>query len=430
MTFPKTADLVVVGGGIVGIATAAAAAARGAKVVVIEKEAEPAIEASGRAQGSLRVQGRHGAEFPLALESLDLWKEAAEDGDFEFKQGGNMYFQTRPEERATLDQLIHEAHESGLCNVEFLTPDEVREVMPAATGPFYGAMYSQIDAQAQPHKATKYFARRAEQNGATLCFGTKATGIRLVRGGINALETSRGTISTSRVVIAGGIWTPYLAHSVGVEVPIMPVVMSELETAPLPQILEPTVRAFGFGARQRLNGRTVISAGLNAKVTHKVSFSDMNGLGYWLPRAMAFRKALRIGIDVPNSLRQIRYASTRDTRLIPDSSPEPDVDYRSVTSALERMSKVIPAFKEAEVTRYWGGFVDMTPDGLPIIDGSIGVHGLSIITGLAGHGLHLGPVLGEIGAELALDGETTRPIEPFRLSRFKSGNIQKPELMI
>ena len=430
MSVPKTADVVVVGGGVVGVSTAAALAARGATVVLVEKESEPAREGSGRAQGSLRVQGRHAAEFPLALEALDLWKEAAEDGDFEFVQGGNLYFQTREEEGLVLRHLVEEAHDAGLNDVELLDADQVREIMPQATGPFLGAMWSPIDAQAQPEKSTMYFAGKAERNGATLCFGVKATGLVQVRGQISAVVTSHGTISTERVVVAGGVWTPYLTRTVGVTVPLMPVVMSELETTEMPPIFDQTIRAFGFGARQRPNGRTVISAGLNAKVGHDVSLADLNGLRFWLPRAMSFRKALKLRLDLPQVMRQLRYAATQDTRLIPDTSPEPRVDVALVDSSLERMAKVIPAFQDARVGRYWAGLVDMTPDGLPIVDGNVGVVGLSVITGLAGHGLHLGPVLGEIGADLALESKTSRPIESFSLHRYASGKVDSPEMMI
>ncbi len=72
----------------------------------------------------------------------------------------------------------------------------------------------------------------------------------------------------------------------------------------------------------------------------------------------------------------------------------------------------------------------MTPDGLPIIDGSAGPQGLTIITGLAGHGFTLGPVLGEIASDFALDGQTNRPIEAFKLSRYTSGPVHQPEMMI
>jgi glycine/D-amino acid oxidase-like deaminating enzyme len=146
MPVHTTADVIVVGGGITGAAAAAAAADRGARVVLLEKEDRPACEGSGRAQGSLRVQGRHGAEFALAQEALKLWTQAAEEGDFEMVTGGNLYFRTREEELPLLQHLVEETHKAGLTDVELLDAAQTREVIPAATGPFLGAMWSPVDA--------------------------------------------------------------------------------------------------------------------------------------------------------------------------------------------------------------------------------------------------------------------------------------------
>ena len=425
-----SADVVVVGSGIVGAATAAAVAARGASVVLLEKEEGPAREGSGRAQGSLRVQGRHGGEFALAQEALKLWSDAAQDGDFEMVTGGNLYFQTQEEELPVLQRLVEEAHHAGLAEVQLLDAAQTREVIPAATGPFLGAMWSPIDAQCQPEKGTQYYVEKAGRAGAQTAFGVKVTNIRESTGRITGVDTTAGRIRAGAVVVAGGVWTPYLANTVGVKVPIMPVVMSELETEPVQPLFDQTIRAFGFGARQRPNGRLVISAGLNAKVGHGASLSDFNGLKFWLPRAMAFRKALKLRVDVKRIAQQVRHLSTLSTDLIPQTSPEPRVDKPLVQSALAKLQGVLPGLDGAKIGRYWGGLVDMTPDGLPVIDGGAGPQGLTIITGLCGHGFTLGPVLGRIASDLSLDGVTSRPIEEFRLSRYSDGNVGKPEMMI
>lgn len=430
MTRPTSADVVVVGSGIVGAATAAAIAARGGSVVLLEKEDRPAREGSGRAQGSLRVQGRHGAEFPLAQEALELWTEAAAEEDIEFVVGGNLYFRTTEDELPVLRHLVDEAHRAGLTEVQLLDAEQAREIIPCATGLFLGAMWSPVDAQCQPEKATAHFVGRAVRGGARVAYGVKVTQLLESGGRITGVNTSDGPIAAGAVVVAAGVWTPYLAKTVGVKVPIMPVVMSELETEPLKPLFTQTIRAFGFGARQRPNGRTVISAGLNAKVGHKVSLVDFNGLRFWLPRAMAFRKSIKLTVDMRGIVEQVRHRSTLDTRLVPQTSPEPVVDQKLVDSALARLSDVIPDFKNVGAMRYWAGLVDLTPDGLPIIDGQVGPDGLTIITGLCGHGLALGPVLGEIAADLSLKGRTNRPIEPFWLSRYSSGEVAHPEMTI
>ena len=265
MTRPTSADVVVVGSGIVGAATAAAIAARGGSVVLLEKEDRPAREGSGRAQGSLRVQGRHGAEFPLAQEALELWTEAAAEEDIEFVVGGNLYFRTTEDELPVLRHLVDEAHRAGLTEVQLLDAEQAREIIPCATGPFLGAMWSPVDAQCQPEKATAHFVGRAVRGGARVAYGVKVTRLLESGGRITGVNTTDGPIAAGAVVVAAGVWTPYLAKTVGVKVPIMPVVMSELETEPLKPLFTQTIRAFGFGARQRPNGRTVISAGLNAE---------------------------------------------------------------------------------------------------------------------------------------------------------------------
>jgi glycine/D-amino acid oxidase-like deaminating enzyme len=434
MNLPRTADVVVVGSGITGAATAAALAERGASVLVLDKEAGPAREGSGRAQGSLRVQGRHPAEFPLALEALRLWSRAAAEDpehDAELSGRGNLYLATRPEEPALLRTLTEQAHASGLDQVEYLDAAGVREVVPAATGHVLGGMWSPYDAQAQPELATELFVRRAERAGVGFAYRTKVTGIVARAGRVTGVETVAGTVETASVVVGAGVWTSHLVAPLGIRLPLMPVALSEVETAPLPELFRPTVRAFGFGARQRSDGRLVVSAGLGARVTRRASLYDLNGLRYWLPRATIFRKNLRVRIDLPRLLSEVRHRATLGTDLVPDTSPEPPCDRTSVDRALLRLAEVFPGAADApgRSRRYWAGLVDMTPDGLPVLDHRAGPDGLVVVAGLCGHGLALGPVLGEIAADLTLDGSTARPIAPFTLARF-DGEVATPEVMI
>src|SRR3954467_1975856 len=242
-----TADVVVVGGGISGQACAASAAGRGARVVLVEKESGPAAEGARGAQGAIRLQGRHAAEFPLAQESIELWKQLGDDTDLELRFGGNIYFCDDPGELPTLRSLVAEAHGSGLDEVQLLEPDEARQVVPDATGPFAAAMWSPYDGQCDPANATRAFAARAEAAGVTTLADTLALRIIERDGRVTGVQTSRGFVQAPTVVVTGGVWTPNLVGTVGVDVPIMPVAHGQAETVPSDVRLRPPVRAFGSG---------------------------------------------------------------------------------------------------------------------------------------------------------------------------------------
>jgi sarcosine oxidase subunit beta len=401
-------------------------------VVVIDKENGAAREGSGRAQGSLRLQGRHATEFPLAVEALRLWNEASSDdgaADIELVNRGNLYFCTTEDERPVLMSLVAEAKASGLDGVEFLDPGQVRDIVPAAAGEFIGGMWSPVDAQCQPDQGTKLYVQRAQRAGADFRYGVKAT--RLVESGgrVTGVETSDGHIAAGAVVVAAGIWTPHLLATVGLKLPILPVCLTELETDAVGPLFAPSIRAFGFGSRQRPSGQIVVSGGLNARLTRRFSLYDCNGLRHWLPRAKQFRKNLRLRPNGRQMLREMGHRSTLGPAHVPAISPEPRPDHASVDAALIRLAAVIPGTRAATAVRYWGGMIDMTPDGLPVVDGSTGYRGLTVIAGLSGHGLALGPVLGEIASDLSLDGTTARPINAFRLDRF-TGRVASPEMMI
>ena len=97
---------------------------------------------------------------------------------------------------------------------------------------------------------------------------------------------------------------------------------------------------------------------------------------------------------------------------------ERDANRALMEASLAAAANMIPRLHDVRITRYWAGVIDMSPDGLPILDGATGVDGLVVVTGLSGHGLALGPAIGRIAAELATDGRTTRAIEAFSLRRF------------
>jgi glycine/D-amino acid oxidase-like deaminating enzyme len=194
--------------------------------------------------------------------------------------------------------------------------------------------------------------------------------------------------------------------------------------------IEPTVRAFGFGFRQRPDGRLVLSAGLNSRVEHRVSLGSTRNALLWASRYRRNRGNGRLRFDRALTLRQLRERSRLSTGHISVATEPPAPGRADIDAALAALKQVMPAFAALRVDRYWSGMLDISPDGLPIIDHGAGPDGLVFVTGLSGHGLALGPVIGEITADLALDRTTTRPIRPFRLARFREERVELPNKMI
>jgi sarcosine oxidase, subunit beta len=422
----QVADVVVVGAGICGVTAAEALARRGANVVLVEKEPGPGLEQSGRAQGAIRVQGREAAELSLALESLEIWRSVAEHGDeFELRFGGNLYLCTNEDEVRQATELRDVAHANGFTDVRLLTPDEAREIVPAATGEFAAAMWSPGDAQCLPRAATEFFAKRAAAAGATFSYSTLATRIVDSGGAVKGLETSRGAIA---VIVTGGIWTAHLAATVSVQVPVVPVALSQCETEPLEPLLGPTLRCFDFGARQRPNGPISMSGGMNTIVDHYLSLASLRHVRTWTGGYLANRKAIRLHVDWLRLARELRLrsAGAAEHMALP---VERDANRKLMDASLEAAGRMIPRLRDVRIIRYWAGVVDMSPDGLPILDGSTGLDGLVVVTGLSGHGLALGPAIGRIAADLATEGRTDRPIDAFSLRRFE-GDTPIPKKML
>jgi glycine/D-amino acid oxidase-like deaminating enzyme len=426
MTMPPSADLVVVGSGICGTATAASAAGRGLAVLVVDKESGPAAEASGQAQGVIRVQGREAAEIPLAREALERWHAVAESAgrEVDLRFEGNLYIAQHEGELPELRALVEEGRRAGLTDVRLLSAEEVRDQVPAARGPLSGGMWSPSDGHCDPAGATKHFLESARRRGAIVRYGVKATRILERRGRVVGLETDDGSVATERVVVAAGVWSPHLLATAGLRVPIKPVMLSEGETAPLPPLFGCAVRAAGFGGRQRSDGRIRLSAGLNARVSHGLSLYDLLHARAWSARLVAHRRSVRLSVDWTAVRRQLRNRSLLGAGLI-TTAARPAPERGQLESARRAMSGVFPDVAGAPLERAWAGRLDMSLDGRPIIDAA-GPAGVAFVCGLSGHGLTLAPVLGEIAVDLAVDGATARPIHPFRLSRFREGAVPVP----
>jgi sarcosine oxidase subunit beta len=369
------ADVVVVGGGISGTAAAYELARTGASVILIEK-GELASMASGWTLGGVRQSGRHPAELPLATAAVHRWATLADelDADVEYRREGNLRLARTEAEVPAITRLVEEQRGLGL-DLTFL-PDSasVRAVAPALTPTVQAASFCPSDGHANPVATVRAFAAAAERHGAKLLTGTRVRRIVAAGGRVHGVDSTAGPIGADRVVLAAGIHTDALCATVGLRLPLRVCHATIVQTVPLPPVIRQVlgVANADFAGRQEVGGRMRLSGDADE----------------WSPPA---------------------------GELDADAVQPPA---SAVAGTLARAIAVLPRLATARIGRVWGGLLDMTPDGLPVIERMEEIEGLVIAAGFSGHGFCLGPVTGQLVRELVTTGTPTLPLEPFRLRRF------------
>ena len=371
----RTQDVIIIGGGISGVAAAYELARRGVAVTLVEK-GELASMASGWTLGGVRQSGRHPAELPLAQAAVRRWEMLSEElgADVEYRQQGNLRLARTPQEADAMAAMVEEQRGLGLELTYLPDTHAVREVAPALSERVLAASFCPTDGHANPTATVRAFAGAATRHGATLLTGTRVERIVVQDGRVTGVETSAGSLAAPVVVVAAGIYADKLCATAGVPLPLHHIHVSAVQTVPLPPMLGQVlgVANADFAGRQEADGRLRMT----------ISTGD------WQHPAG------------PLSLDEIQPPAYM------------------VSTIIERGAYVLPAVREARISRVWGGLLDMTPDGLPVIERSPAVDGLLIAAGFSGHGFCLGPTTGQLIAELVTGEPPCCPLEPFALARF------------
>jgi sarcosine oxidase subunit beta len=374
------AEIIVVGGGIVGCAAAYYLACRGKKVVLLEKSVIGG-EASGRNGGGVRAQCRDRRERPLAMASIKLWVGLEVELGFgiEYVQGGNIRMATNEERMAALRRESEEELEDGLA-VEMWDRDELRRRAPYLSEVFIGAKYCPTDGTANPILASKAFGWAARRAGVTVLTHTEAVSIATQGGRVRSVTGNDGDeevlVETPRVVHAGGPWTPRLSQTLGMHVPIEPARSVLALTQRMPPLFKEFISSHDLSvyARQAREGHIHIG-----------------------------------GVGTPG-------------RTFDQSMPE-----YVVARLAHGAAQMLPAVRGANILRSWAGTLEVTPDKVPIIDPIAAIEGYILASGFSGHGFCLGPIAGKLISELIVDGEPSLSLREFRLSRFTQPAGQSQE---
>ena len=374
-------DVVIVGAGITGCATAFELSKSGLKVQVIEKY-KPGAMASGWTLAGVRQSGRHSAEIPLAKYSVEKWPKLAEilGGNTGYTQNGNLRLARTNEEEKIIKELVRDQKKQGL-EIKYLSDiKDIHEIAPFLSNQILSASFCPSDGHAEPLKTLGAYKAAAERNGVIFFSQEEVQKINLEKNQIRSLTTSKRVISTQKCILANGIHSNSLLRKLSIKIPLDVTIVTVIQTEAVKRMLLPVIGVANadLAMRQELNGCFRITSG-----------------------AQKWDGKLEEKNNMP-------FAAT---------------NLEKVYGTLKRSMAVIPKLSQCSMKSFWGGLLDLTPDALPVIDKIEEYDGLILASGFSGHGFGIGPAIGGILSDLAMEKEPRLPIDSFSLYRFQKNNI-------
>jgi glycine/D-amino acid oxidase-like deaminating enzyme len=419
----RSAEVVIVGGGIVGCAAAYYLSKRGVSVVVCEK-GNVGLEQSSRNWGFVRQQGRDAAELPLMMACNRIWQglESELEADLEWIQGGNLALAYDHERLGLFEQWLPLAREHGL-ETRLLTLQQLRQLVPAVKSKLLGAMFTASDGQAEPQKVCPAFQRAAQSRGARFMTGCAVEGIELQNGAVSGVHTERGHIQASTVVCAAGAWSTRLVRPLGIRLPSLWIKGSVARVAPVRKLTSAGV--WGMAAfRQRSDDRLYMALGTEGE--HHLMVDSLRFLPVFI-RPYLYNKA-KVKFKLGRVLMDDLLGRFDDPKRLRALDPSPS--RKEIEQAVGHMQAEYEGLDAMTVERIWAGYIDCTPDMLPVIDRLDQPRGLVLATGLSGHGFGLGPIVGQLVSEIIVDAQPSLDLSALRFSRFKEGiNLKSTQVV-
>jgi sarcosine oxidase subunit beta len=374
-----TADVVVIGGGVMGTSIAFNLVRQRAGRVVLLEKATVCSGTSAKSSAIVRTHYTTRATAQIALLARGIFERWADEvgGESGFVRTG-MLFVGPPESRDRVERTLRMNQEVGI-EASLVGPDDVRQISPHLRIPEGAAVvWEPRSGYGSPHEVASSFARRFTELGGELRQSTPVTAIDTHGGRVRSVRTPRGEIAAGHVVIAAGPWARPVGRLAGLDLPVTPSRESIVT-------LRPT---FDWSPVHPVTGDLVNEVYLRP---------ETGGL--------------------------ILVGNTRDTIVPgdPDSYEDrPGADH--TTEIVSRLARLMPGAATAAITGGWSGMYEVSPDWNPIMGTASGVAGLHYAVGFSGHGFKLSPVVGILMAEQILDGRArTVDITPYRLERFREG---------
>jgi glycine/D-amino acid oxidase-like deaminating enzyme len=424
---PKSADVVVIGAGIVGAFTAYYLAKRGIRVALLEKGSVGA-EQSSRNWGWCRQQNRDARELPIATKSLELWERfTAESGEQTgFERCGLLYLSNDEEELATWKQWCDFAATAGVVT-HMLDGAQATERGRMTGKTWRGGVFAPTDGIANPAQAAPAVARAVMKLGGTVHQSCAARGVEMAGGKLAGVVTEKGTIRTSTAVMAGGAWASSFCHQLGMRFPQATVRQAILSVSGssdgVPDALH--TKAVSITRRGESGHTLAISGRGRVDPTAQLLRFSAQFLPMFLRRWRLIKpgglEGMRSGheslarwpLDQPTPMERMRIL-------------DPLVDQGAVRLTHKRAVELVPALKGRPISASWAGYIDTTPDGVPGIGEVANMPGFVLAAGFSGHGFGIGPGAGHMIADM-VSGQTPivdpRPYHPQRFIDSSWGKV-------
>jgi glycine/D-amino acid oxidase-like deaminating enzyme len=428
LELPKEVDCVVIGGGIIGTSTALELAEAGLRVALCEKGGI-GHEQSSRNWGWVRISRRDPREVPLMAEALRIWSRLGErtGRDVGYTRAGIVFTCANDEE--------YEHHQRWTRHVEgyqiesrMLDTAGFKALFPDANMNVKGALYTPVDGRAEPQKAAPAIAEAARARGAAIFTECAVRGIETSGGKASGVITERGPIACKAVVLAGGAWSNLFCGRFGIDLPQLKVMNTVLRTTPVEDGPEQAVWANNFAIRKRQDGGYTIASG----TTNSVDIVP-NSFRYFTAFMPAWRMEWR-SLNLRFGSRFFAEASMPKNWAMDEASPfeycrvlDPKPSREKAAKVLANAAHAFPALRKAEIAQRWAGYIDVTPDAVPVISAVDAIPGFHVATGFSGHGFGIGPAAGRLMADIVLNRQPIVDPSAFRFSRFSDGSKVRPE---
>ncbi len=377
---PERADVVIVGGGVMGASTAFHLAEAGVDCLLVER-GDLAGGSTSRAAGGVRANFSDELNISLGLRSLELFEafEQRPGQGIDLHRSGYLFVLTSPEEVSTFERTVALQNSLGVESRMVDAEEAVRLSPLLDPEGVLAAAWSPRDGHCAPESVVLGYATGARRHGATVRTGVEVTGIDSVGGEIAAVHTTAGVVRTDCVVDCAGAWSPQIAAYIGVDLPVTPYRRELLVTEPMPEPIDMAFTIeYGTSLYWHREGRGILTG-----------FSD---------------KANPAGFDL-----------------------ERDPEFPAKLAELaERRA---PALLDLGVQTGWSGLYEVTPDHNALLGEARDVSRFLYATGFSGHGFLQGPAVGEILRDLYLGVAPFVDISPLDVHRFTTGEL-RPELNI